>query len=355
MPPTARRSPASFLDVRAAGLVAGLGLALVATVVLSVAVGAVHVRPAQVLAILADRAGLDIGVSYAPQQEAVVWAIRLPRVVLGLLVGAGLASAGAAMQGIFRNPLADPGVIGVSSGAALGAVFAIVIGFAGLGQRALPVAAFAGGLLATLAVYGLSRHQGRTEVVTLVLTGVAVNAIAGAGIGLLTFLASDAQLRSLVFWSLGSLGGATWGVVGAVAPFLIAGVVALPRFARSLDLLVLGEREAAHLGVATERVRMGVIVLAAMTTGAAVAAAGIVGFIGLVVPHLVRLVAGPSHRVVLVASALGGAIVVVGADLASRTLAVPAELPLGVLTGALGGPFFLWLLHRARAEQGGWG
>lgn len=356
-PPPPRRWPpaAALRRARHAGLVGGLGLALVAAVVLAVTVGAVQVRPAQVLAILAQRAGLDIGVAYTPQQDAVVWAIRLPRVLLGVLVGAGLASAGAALQGIFRNPLADPGVIGVSSGAALGAVFAIVLGVAGLGQRALPVAAFTGGLVATLVVYGLSRHQGRTEVVTLVLTGVAVNAIAGAGIGLLTFLASDAQLRSLVFWSLGSLGGATWGVLGAVAPFLVAGVVLLPRFARSLDLLVLGEREAAHLGVATERVRVGVIVLAAMTTGAAVAAAGVVGFIGLVVPHLVRLVAGPSHRVVLVASAIGGSIVVVGADVASRTLAVPAELPLGVLTGAMGGPFFLWLLHRARRDQGGWG
>lgn len=355
-PSPAPRAPGPLLRrARSVGLVGGLALGLVAAVVLSVAVGAVHVRPTQVLAILAQRLGLDIGVTYTPQQEAIVWAIRLPRVLLGVLVGAGLASAGAALQGIFRNPLADPGVIGVSSGAALGAVFAIVLGVAGLGQRALPVAAFAGGLVATLVVYGLSRHQGRTEVVTLVLTGVAVNAIAGAGIGLLTFLASDAQLRSLVFWSLGSLGGATWGVLGAVAPFLLAGLVLLPRFARALDLLVLGEREAAHLGVATERVRIGVIVLAAMTTGAAVAAAGIVGFIGLVVPHLVRLVAGPSHRVVLVASAIGGGIVVVGADLASRTLAVPAELPLGVLTGAMGGPFFLWLLHRARREQGGWG
>lgn len=357
VPASSQRRPGVSLLRRArmAGLVGGLGLALVAAAVLSVAVGAVHVRPVQVVAILAQRLGVDIGVGYTAQQEAVVWAIRLPRVLLGVLVGAGLASAGAALQGIFRNPLADPGVIGVSSGAALGAVFAIVMGIASLGQAALPVAAFAGGLVATLVVYGLSRHQGRTEVVTLVLTGVAVNAIAGAGIGLLTFLASDAQLRSLVFWSMGSLGGATWGVLGAAAPFVLAGVVLLPRFARSLDLLVLGEREAAHLGVATERVRVGVILLAAMTTGAAVAAAGVVGFIGLVVPHLVRLVAGPSHRVVLVASAIGGGIVVVGADLASRTLAVPAELPLGVLTGAMGGPFFLWLLHRARREQGGWG
>lgn len=327
---------------------------LAVAILVSAMVGAVAVSPLQTLGILADRAGVHLGVSYSAQQDAVLWAIRLPRIALGALVGGGLAAAGAALQGIFRNPLADPGLIGVSSGAALGAVAAIVLGVATLGGASLPVMAFAGGLIATLAVYALARSSGRTEVVTLVLTGVAINAIAGAGIGLLTLLADDQQLRSLVFWSLGSLAGSTWGVVGAALPLLALGMLAIPRFAHALNLLVLGEREAFHLGVATERVRLAVIVLAALTTGAAVAVAGIVGFVGLVVPHLVRLVLGPDHRIVLPASILGGALVVVLADLVARTLAAPTELPLGVVTGAAGGPFFLWLLHRTRKAQGGW-
>ncbi|HET9444078.1 MAG TPA: iron ABC transporter permease [Acidimicrobiales bacterium] len=340
---------------RRVGPLGGLTVVLAATILVSAGVGAVPIRPLQALAMLADRAGLHLGVAYSAQQDAVLWAIRLPRVVLGTVVGAGLGLSGAALQGVFRNPLADPGLIGVSSGAALGAVAAIVLGLGAVGAATLPVAAFAGGLAATLAVYALARRDGRTEVVTLVLTGVAVNAIVGAGIGLLTLLADDQQLRSLVFWSLGSLGSATWPAVAASAPLVALGLVLIPRFAVSLNLLVLGEREAFHLGVHPERVRMALVALCALTTGAAVAAAGIVGFVGLVVPHLVRLAWGPDHRLALPASALGGAIAVVVADLLARTAAAPTEVPLGVVTGAAGGPFFLWLLHRTRRAQGGWG
>lgn len=336
-------------------VVVTLAVALVVASTLSLALGAVAVSPGRVVAVLAARAGVDLGVAPTDPQAAVVWAIRLPRVLLGILVGAGLAASGAALQGVFRNPLADPGIIGVSSGAAVGAVAVIVGGLVAFGSASVPLAAFAGALAAALAVYTLARSGRRTEVVTLVLCGVAVNAIAGAAIGFATFLADDAQLRSLVFWSLGSLGGATWKGLGAAAPFLLAGTLALTAFGRPLNLLALGEREARHLGLRTEATRLAVIALAALTTGAAVAVSGIVGFVGLVVPHLVRLVTGPDHRVVLVASAVGGALALVLADLAARTLAVPAELPLGVVTGAAGGPFFLWLLHRTRRAQGGWG
>lgn len=286
--------------------------------------------------------------------DAVLWQIRFPRVVLSMLIGASLGVAGAAMQGVFGNPLAEPGVIGVSSGAAVGAVGTIVLGVSAFGEWSVTVAAFAGGLIATFVVYLLSRSGGRTEVVTLVLTGIAINAIAGALVGLLTFLADDAQLRSISFWSLGSIGGATWPVVAGVLPFTLAGLALIPFFARALDVLALGERGARHLGVDTERVRLGVITLAALLTGAAVAAAGVIGFVGLVVPHLIRLVAGPGHRMLLPASALTGAFVLLAADLVARTVAVPAELPIGVLTALLGGPFFLWLLRRTRSRQGGW-
>lgn len=293
--------------------------------------------------------------SYTDQQAAVLWAIRLPRVALGALVGGGLAVAGATLQGIFRNPLAEPGLIGVSSGAALGAVAAIVFGLVTFGSVTLPLFAFGGGLIATLIVYAFSRYGGRTEVVTLILTGIAVNAVAGAGTGLLTTMATDAQLRNIVFWTLGSLGGATWPAVVAVLPFVGLGVLLAVRWGRELNLMVLGEGEARHLGVSTEKVRLVLITLAALITGAAVSVSGIIGFVGLVVPHLIRLLSGPDHRTLLPASVLGGATLLLLADLAARTLVIPAELPLGVVTALVGGPFFLWLLHRTRKHHGGWG
>lgn len=353
--PRERARPRSGSRLRRGVLLVSLGGLLAAAILLGVGIGAVDVAPVQSLAIIARHLGLDLGIAYDPQQDAVLWAIRLPRVLLGALVGAGLSLAGVALQGIFRNPLADPSLIGVASGASLGAVAAIVLGLSALGAATLPAAAFLGGLAATLLVYSFARYEGRTEVVTLLLTGLAINAIAGAAIGFLLFLASDEQLRSVVFWSLGSLGGATWPGVLSAAPFVAVALLLLPVYARELNLLVLGEREAAHLGVQTERVRLLLILVAALATGAAVAVAGIVGFVGLIVPHLVRLVAGPDHRLVLPASALAGATLLVFADLTARTLAAPAELPLGAVTSLLGGPFFLWLLHRTRRAHGGWG
>ncbi|MGE0134529.1 MAG: FecCD family ABC transporter permease [Dehalococcoidia bacterium] len=331
-----------------------LGGLLLAALLLNVGMGAVQSAPDQVVAILLDRLGIHAGIDFTVQQENVLWSIRLPRVALAMIVGAGLAMSGAALQGIFRNPLADPGLIGVSSGAAVGAIALIILGTAPLGWASQPLAAFAGALAMTLAVYVLSRNGGRTEVVTLILTGVAMNAIAGSAIGLMNFVATDAQLRNIVFWTMGGLGGATWDVVLPVGLFSCLGMVGLWRHARALNLLVLGEREAYHLGVSTERVRLRVIAFATLVAGCAVAASGIVGFVGLVVPHLLRLIAGPDHRTLLPASALGGATLVLGADLVARTVVMPAELPLGIVTALAGGPYFLWLLRRTRAAQGGW-
>jgi iron complex transport system permease protein len=223
------------------------------------------------------------------------------------------------------------------------------------GSATLPLVAFAGGLAATFLVYAVARFDGRTEVVTLLLTGLAVNALAGAGVGGLLFIADDQQLRGVVFWSLGSLGGATWPLVLAALPCIALAALVLPFFAPALNLMLLGEREAQHLGVPVERVRIVVIGLAALATGAAVAVAGIVGFVGLIVPHLVRLAAGPDHRVLLPAGGLLGASLLLLADLFARTVAAPAELPLGVITSLLGAPFFLCLLRRTRREHGGWG
>lgn len=329
--------------------------ALIASLLLNVGTGAVAISPLQTLAILARHVGIDLSVGVTDQQDAVLWSIRLPRVMLVLLVGAGLGMAGAALQGIFRNPLADPGLIGVSSGAALGAVVAIISGFRLLGVASLPLMAFVGGLTATLVVWRLSSYNGRVEVVTLILSGIAINAIAGAGVGMAIFFADDRQLRSITFWTLGSASGATWRTTLTAGAGIAIGLVTLPRWAGTLNLFALGDREARHLGVNTERARALVIGLAALITGAAVSVAGIVAFVGLGSAHLVRLVSGPDHRIVLPASALLGATLLLTADLVARTAVIPRELPLGVVTAIAGGPFFLWLIVRTRGTRGGWG
>ncbi len=349
-----RRAGLARGRVRLAALPALAGL-LALAVLLNLVIGAVRVPPGEVLGILLDHAGLPAPFEFTRQHEAVVWNIRVPRTLLALVVGAGLATAGCALQGIFRNPLADPGIIGVSSGAALGAVGVIILGVSPLGTWTTPAAAFAGGLALTLAVYALSRRDGRTEVVTLVLTGVALNAIAGGVIGFALFFATDAQLRNVVFWQLGSVGGATWAAVRPAALLALVALVPLMRYGHRLNLLALGEREAYHLGVDTERLRLEVIGLAALATAAAVSFAGIISFVGLVVPHMLRLMLGPDHRRLLPASALLGAAAIALADLAARTVVAPAEMPLGVVTALAGGPYFLWLIHRTRRAQGGWG
>ena len=335
-------------------LLALLAALLVVLLIANLGIGAVRIPPGDVVGILVERLGVDLGVSYEPQHDSVLWNIRLPRVLLAVLTGGALAIAGASLQGVFRNPLADPSIIGVSSGAALGAVAAIVVGFTFLGTFSLAIAAFAGGLVATGVVYSVGRINGRTDVVTLILAGIAVNATAGAITGMFMFMADDDQLRSIVFWTLGSLGGSTWAVIRPIAPMIIIGVIILPLWARSLNLMTLGDREAAHVGVSTERVRLGVIVVAALITGAAVAVTGIIGFVGLVVPHIIRLVVGPDHRLVLPMSAVGGAALMLLADLFARNVAIPAEIPIGVVTAVMGGPFFLWLVNRTRRSAWGW-
>lgn len=278
--------------------------------------------------------------------------IRLPRLLLGLAAGAGLGVAGALMQGLFRNPLADPGLIGVSSGAALAAGVAIVLGAQfwpelprALGSWPLILAAFAGGLAVTMLIYLLAQTGGGTHVALMLLAGVAVNALAGAGIGYLSYVATDEQLRSLQFWLLGSLGGARWSAVVLVCGLVVVALALALPLSRSLNALSLGEAQASLLGVDVRRLQQRAVLTAAVAVGAITATTGIIGFVGLIAPHVVRLVAGPDHRVLLPASALLGAALVLLADAAARTLAQPAELPLGVLTALLGGPFFLVLLR----------
>ena len=262
-----------------------------------------------------------------------------------------LAISGATLQGIFRNPLADPGLIGVTAGAGLGATLWIVlIGSGALGVWGLPLAAFACGMLVTIGVWKIAASQGSVSTVTLLLAGIALNSFAGAGIGIMTFLADDEQLRSLTFWLLGGFGGATWPVVFITLPIAVIGMFVLLRLAAALNAMSLGESEAYHLGVSTESLKRWAIFGVALIVGAAVSAAGGIGFVGLVVPHLIRLIGGADHRYVLPGSAVGGAILLVLADLLARTVVVPAELPVGIVTALIGGPFFLWLLLRFKRE-----
>ncbi|MEV6245134.1 iron ABC transporter permease [Streptomyces sp. NPDC051742] len=346
-PETPRRRPTATL------LTAGLLAALLLLALLSAGTGAYGIPLGDVLSSVQHRIGLG-GHALDRTAESVLWNIRLPRVVLAVLVGASLGCAGALMQGVFGNPLAEPGVIGISSGAAVGAVGAIVLGITFFGNWTVSVCAFAGGLVTVLLVYAMSRSGGRTEVVTLILTGIAVTAFAGALIGLFLFFADDAQIGQITFWQLGSLAQATWPKVLAVLPCALIGLAVAPFHARRLDLLALGERPARHLGVDVERLRIALILVVALLTAAAVAVSGIVTFVGLVVPHVLRMANGPGHRFLIPGSALGGAVALTAGDLAARTIAAPAELPLGVLTALIGSPFFFWLLRRTRRKQGGW-
>ncbi|GAA2228229.1 iron ABC transporter permease [Promicromonospora sukumoe] len=340
---------------RTAIVAGGLVVALGVLAVVSAGSGQLHVPPAEVVGSLLHHAGLDIGPMPAhPNGDAALWTIRFPRVVMAALVGAALATAGAVMQGVFGNPLAEPGVVGVSSGAAVAASVTIVLGLTALGPWTTAAAAFAGGLVATFLVYGLARSAGRTEVVTLVLTGVAVNAVCGAGLALTTFLGDTQAREQIVFWQLGSFNGTRWAYVGVVAPLVLIGLVGALLLARRLDLLSLGERSARHLGVDVERLRVLSIVVVAVLTAAGVAFCGIIAFVGLVVPHLIRMAVGPAHRVLVPLSALGGALLLLAADLVARTAVGYADLPIGMLTALVGGPFFFWLIRRTRRTAGGW-
>lgn len=332
-----------------------LGALLALAIALSLALGPVNVSLHNVLLVLVRSLGFEVTSTPAFEQaQLIVSQIRFPRALLGLAVGAVLALSGVAMQGLFRNPLADPGLIGVSSGAALGAAVAIVGGamLGGISEAWSPyilsICAFAGGLGVTALVYRLGRRDGQTHVATMLLAGIALAALAGAAIGLFTYLADDATLRTLTFWNLGSLNGASYARLWPLLLITFAVALWLPRRAKALNALLLGESEARHLGFAVEKLKRELVFCTALGVGAAVAAAGMIGFIGLVVPHVLRLAVGPDHRVLLPASALAGASLLLFADVAARLVLAPAELPIGIVTALIGAPFFLYLLLKSR-------
>jgi iron complex transport system permease protein len=328
---------------RHGAVLAALGALALATAAASLAMGAVSVSPGDVLAVVARHLGFA-GADPPARADAVLWGIRLPRVLLGMTVGAALGVAGTALQGVFRNPLADPHLLGVGPGASLGAVVLM------LAVGATPQAAMAGATVGAIAASAAVRRAGDLPdpgPTRLVLFGVALGAVLSAWVGFVVFAADRSAVPSVEFWLLGSLTGATWRTLGNTFILAAAGLLVVGASARSLDLMALGESEAGHLGVDVELVTRIVLLGAALEVGAAVGAAGVVGFVGLLVPHVMRRLVGPGHRTLLVAAALGGAILVTGSDLAARTLAAPIEIPVGLVTTVVGGPFFLWLLLRS--------
>lgn len=327
-----------------------LSIASLTACAASAGLGAVTIPSMRILEILTSAVFHEPS-ALSTFDAAILLDIRLPRTLLGFFVGGALAISGALLQALFRNPLADPGLVGVSAGAGLAAAATIVLSdrlFASLFNTfsigLLPFAAFLGGLATTSILYALATRFGCTSVATMLLAGIALGALAGSMTGLMVYLSDDRQLRDLTFWSLGSLGGATW-MKAAVAAALIAPVfLAVPFLARGLNASALGEAEAYYLGVPVQRLKRVMIALVSVAVGASVAVAGPIGFIGIIVPHLLRLTIGADHRLVLPGSVLLGGSLLVLADILARTLAAPAEVPIGILTSVMGAPFFLWLL-----------
>ena len=314
---------------------------------MSLGIGPVEIAPLRIVELLAQMVGW--GRPANGVDAVIIGDIRLPRILLAVLVGAALAMSGTVMQGFFQNPMADPFIIGISSGAALGATLAIVAGldFWFFGLSGVGLFAFAGALVVTLAVYAISLREGRLPSTVVLLSGIALGSLAAALTSYLMISVNDgADVQRILFWLMGSLAARRWEHVHMVWPQIVVGGLFLQFYARDLDLIVQGEEQAQFLGVDVESVKRRLLVGATLLAAGAVAVSGIIGFVGLIVPHVMRLLVGPNHRVLLPSAILGGAILMVGADLLARVLVEPAELPIGIITSLLGAPFFLYLLRR---------
>jgi iron complex transport system permease protein len=342
----ARQTPTQRLFVIAAALL----LLLAGVVVVSLALGTAQIPYERIPNILLHPLGLPLAPDTPGNQVVIVHQVRLPRILLAMLVGGALAASGTVMQGIFRNPLADPGLLGVSAGGSAGAVIAFASGFALRGLWATPLVAFIGALLAALVVTLLSLERGRANMTMLLLAGTALNAFLGAVISAILLLSTEevSQAQLILNWLVGGLAGRGWRQFYVVAPVVIAGVGAMLVFSRDLNLLLLGEETAQGLGTNVARVRLVLLGLVALVTGVCVSVTGPIGFVGLIVPHLLRFVVGPDHRVLLPTATLAGGVFLVGTDTVARMLIGLQEVPVGVVTGLLGGPFFLLLLWRYR-------
>lgn len=331
-----------------------LGLGILLLMLLMLVTASIGAYPLSVKRIFTLSFG-EIGGGKDASEYFLLWHLRIPRILLAILVGASLSMAGAAVQGLFRNPLAEPSLIGVTAGSMLAAVFCIVSGAVlglqfgqYLGQFSLASMAFLGGLGTTLLVYRLSQQNGRTSTATMLLAGVAITALCGAATGLFSYFSTEEQLRDITFWSLGSLSGASWESVLVMTVFFTIAAILLFPLAKPLNALLLGEEEASFMGVELEPLKWRVVIGASLAVGGSVALSGMIGFLGLLVPHLIRLSFGADHRFLLPASAVLGAILLLLADSFARTILAPAELPIGILTSFLGAPFFLWLILKSK-------
>ncbi len=331
---------------RWSAIVVSLIGALLVTIVVSLSIGVVSIPFDQVISILMGGG--------SERDSFIIWNLRLPRVLLGAIVGASLAVAGAAMQGLFRNPMASPSVIGISAGAAFGASLALVLGVSwASGAFAIPAMAFLFGFLTLFLVYAVSRdRRGYVPVETLLLAGIAIGALFNALVSALQYFAGD-QLSGVVFWLMGGLNNATWDQVVISLPMVIAGCAIILVLARELNAIMVGEEQAGNLGINVNRVRMLLLLAASLVTAIAVSVAGTIGFVGLIIPHVLRILVGPDHRVLLPSSIIGGAIFMIATDTMARTIISPAELPVGIITSLLGAPFFIYLLM-ARKKSMGW-
>ena len=327
-----------------------LGLLILAVSLVSLSVGPVNIPVGHVASIVLSVFGLDLA-DFGRTEQLVIEQIRLPRIVVGASVGAALGVAGATMQGLFRNPMADPGIIGVSAGGAVGAVVAIATGMAGLFFLALPTFAFVGAISATFLVYGIAAVGGRFSMATLLLAGVAVNAFLGAVVSAIIIAVPDnGALREILFWLAGGLDSRSWDHVWTSTPLVVGGTFVVLLMSRDLNLLMLGDDEARSMGVRVRIARPALLTAAALATGAAVAVSGTIAFVGLVTPHVLRLTLGPDHRVLVPMSAAGGAVFVIVADTVARTIVQPAEFRVGVLTAFVGAPFFIFLLIKNKRQ-----
>ena len=334
-----------FLISRQRHLLLTFLISLIVSVLLAITIGSIKIPVIDILLGKLDELG-----------NTILYTIRMPRVMLAAFVGASLAISGACLQGLFRNPLADPGLIGVSAGAALGAAFAIVfssrfISLNFFGPYLIPFSAIIGSASVIIILFVITKGFGYDGVTYMLLAGIAVNAIAGVGIGVLTYISDDSELRSLTFWTMGSFGGVTWPLIMPAIVVILFSIVWTIGLSRKLDLIQLGDVEASRLGINIKKVRFGVIISSAVVVGISVALSGMIGFVGLVVPHLVRILGGVNHLYVLIGSAISGSILMIISDMMCRVIISPAELPVGLITSGLGSPFFLWLIFKMRTKN----
>jgi iron complex transport system permease protein len=340
------RSSNISVIARLAAASAVLGVLLLSAALASLSMGPVSIPVSHVASIILEPINLDFA-TYTRTEELVIEQLRLPRIIVGALVGMALGVAGATMQGLFRNPMADPGIIGVSAGGALGAVAAIALGISGMFYQALSLFAFLGAMTAAFLVYGIATVGGRFSMSTLLLSGVAVSAFFGAIVSaIMVMVPSNEALREILFWLTGGLDSRSWEHVRLAAPPILGGVAVIVVLARDLNLLMIGDDEAKSMGVRVGLIRPGLLAASSLITGVAVAVSGTIAFVGLVVPHMLRLVVGPDHRVLIPLSAIGGALFMVIADTIARTVVQPAEFRVGIITAFVGAPFFIFLLIR---------